>query len=344
MANTTYIGVVRDHSASMTRVVKGAIADYNLTIDGIKDSVLNEGQNARVTVVECGVGSYAKVVLKEHGVPVGRVAPLSSYPTSGNRTPLWDSVKKAIEACRQAAVDNHDDEHEGTAYLLMVITDGQDNTSATTASQMSREIKSLQETGRWTFVFRVPVGYKRALVSLGIPDGNIIEWEQTTKALETSTRATVAAVQSFFKGRSAGVKSSNSFYANAANLTESEVKQNLTDITRGVKTAFVSPRENGVSIKDFCLDKFGDFTPGAALYQLTKAETVQDHKTIVIRELSSGKFYTGPSARQLLGLPRDGNIRVIPANTHGRFDIFVQSTSFNRKLVGGTEVVYVRYI
>jgi hypothetical protein len=41
----------------------------------------------------------------------------------------------------------------------------------------------------------------------------------------------------------------------------------------------------------------------------------------------------------MLGLPRVGDARVRPGD-HGKFDVFVQSTSVNRKLSYGTQVMY----
>lgn len=343
MSATTYVGLVRDHSASMDGLQKGAAADYNLTIAGIRQSVLDEGHPAIISVVECGVGPMGRYRLVEEGVPAGKIQNITSYSTSGSATPLWDSVGAAIQACRDAAKRNGDLDREDTAFLIMVITDGEENRSTQwTAASLSAEIRRLQATDRWTFAFRVPRGSKRVLTGLGIPEGNVIEWEQSEKALSQSTQATVSGVQSYFKGRASGARSSSSFYADVSSLTKTEVKEALTEIKYGIQTAKVRPSEDGMAIRDFCVSRFNDYTPGGALYELTKSEKVQGHKRIAIREASTGKFYTGPAARQLLGLPDSGDIRLVPSHNGGKFDIFVQSTSFNRKLVGGTTVVYLK--
>jgi len=66
---------------------------------------------------------------------------------------------------------------------------------------------------------------------------------------------------------------------------------------------------------------------------------VQDHKQIAIRDKKTGVIYSGVNARQMLGLPYHGTVKVVPGN-HGAYDIFIQSTSVNRKLVKGTQVLY----
>jgi hypothetical protein len=49
--------------------------------------------------------------------------------------------------------------------------------------------------------------------------------------------------------------------------------------------------------------------------------------------------YSGRDARQIVGLP-DMNVRVSPSHNPD-FDIFVQSTSLNRKLIAGTKYLYL---
>ena len=78
---------------------------------------------------------------------------------------------------------------------------------------------------------------------------------------------------------------------------------------------------------------------GSAFYQLTKPERVQGHKAICIREKHSGKVYSGDAARDLLGVPKGGEIKLYPGKV-GNFDVFIQSTSVNRNLLPGTEVLY----
>jgi hypothetical protein len=48
--------------------------------------------------------------------------------------------------------------------------------------------------------------------------------------------------------------------------------------------------------------------------------------------------YMGEDARRMLGLPTSGVAKVRPGN-HSSFDVFVQSTSLNRKLVRGTKLL-----
>jgi hypothetical protein len=93
-------------------------------------------------------------------------------------------------------------------------------------------------------------------------------------------------------------------------------------------------------IRTFVENQSGQvYVKGSAYYKLEKPETVQGYKEIAVRNRKTGKVYSGPNARQVLGLPSH-DIRIAPGD-HGDWDIFVQSTSVNRKLLQGTEVMVV---
>jgi hypothetical protein len=100
----------------------------------------------------------------------------------------------------------------------------------------------------------------------------------------------------------------------------------------------VEAANDGVQIKDFVQAQGIAFTKGCAFYQLSKTETVQDYKQIAVRDKMGGAVYSGIAARDLLGLPHHGECKLAPGQ-HGQYEIFVQSTSVNRKLVKGTNLM-----
>jgi hypothetical protein len=96
--------------------------------------------------------------------------------------------------------------------------------------------------------------------------------------------------------------------------------------------------ENG-PIKQFVLDNGLTFKVGRGFYEFTKTETIQGHKEIILQDKTTGDFFEGEKARELLGLPHGETARIRPASLE-RFVVFVQSTSANRKLIGGTKFLY----
>lgn len=336
MSNITYIGLVRDHSGSMRGLTIAALNDYNLTIDGIRQSVTEENQKAYVSVVECGVGHTATSRLVNANVPIENLPAQKEYIANGSATPLWDSVGMAIEAIE----DNPNKNDLTTAFLVMIITDGHENASKKwSASSISAKIKELQSTDRWTFAFRVPRGSKQVLVRLGIPEGNIMEWEQNDQSFKESSAIQSSSVGSYFSARSRGVTSVDTFYADVGNLSIAKIDNALDELTTKVQRKVVSPHQDGIMIKDFCTEKFGKYAIGSAYYQLTKTEKVQPSKDLIILDRNTSKVYGGPSARSLLGLPQNGEIRLAPGN-FGHYEVYVKSTSINRKLYDGDAVIY----
>jgi hypothetical protein len=332
-----YVGISRDHSGSMHGIALAAGRDYNDNIASIKEGAIEHGIDTIVSVVKCGAGRPARVVREviNSNVQVLEAIADGDYIADGNSTPLFDSVGDLIEQL-QAVPDAADPE---VSFVVMVITDGEENSSQKwSGSSISRKIKELQATDRWTFVFRVPRGGKRSLINYGIPEGNILEWEQTTRGVQAASVATRTAVKDFYAARATGVKSTDKFYADLSKVSLTEVKQALVDVSSQVDVYVVGSNNDGVQIRDFVQAQGVTFTKGCAFYQLNKTEEVQDYKQIAIRDKQKGAVYSGFAARDMLGLPQTGTCKLAPGQ-HGQYEIFIQSTSTNRKLVKNTNVL-----
>lgn len=334
-----YIGISRDHSASMRGIARAAGHDYNDNIAAIKENAQKHNIDTIVSVVQCGAGYPAKVVREVVNSNVNKLKPIAEgkYIADGNSTPLFDSVGDLIEQFESVPDANDPD----VSFVVMIITDGQENSSRKwNGSTLSKKIKQLQATDRWTFVFRVPVGERRSLMQYGIPGGNILEWDQTDHGVEVATKATRSAFDSYYSSRTLGAKSTDKFYADLSDVSLTEVKKALVDISKDVDILKVKTTEDGIQIRDFVTQRTRKpFTKGCAFYQLTKTESVQGYKQIAIRDKLKGSVYSGYAARDMLGLPQSGEVKLAPG-AHGQYDIFIQSTSVNRKLVANTNVLF----
>jgi predicted DNA-binding WGR domain protein len=97
--------------------------------------------------------------------------------------------------------------------------------------------------------------------------------------------------------------------------------------------------DSDVAIKKFVEDNGLSFKKGRGFYEFTKVETVQGYKEIILMDRSSGDFFAGEKARELLGLPIGDTARLRPTDLD-KYAVFVQSTSVNRVLQGGTRFLY----
>lgn len=98
--------------------------------------------------------------------------------------------------------------------------------------------------------------------------------------------------------------------------------------------------DRDMAIQSFVEEQGVTFKRGRGFYELTKSEKVQGTKEIVLMDKLSGDLFTGKRARELLGLPLDDvDVKLSKKNLE-EWVPFIQSTSSNRKLVGGTRLLY----
>ena len=92
-------------------------------------------------------------------------------------------------------------------------------------------------------------------------------------------------------------------------------------------------------IKTFVVENGLTFKTGRGFYEFMKTETIQGKKEIILVDRATGDMFEGEAAREMLGLPNGTTVRIKPNNLE-KYMVFVQSTSVNRKLIGGTRFLY----
>lgn len=260
-------------------------------------------------------------------------------PQYGDGTALIDAIDFALKACASIALVEPE-----TAFLIIVLTDGEENSSVRcTAARLKERLEIADASGKYTLVVNCPAGRGVDFLTrkVGVPAGNIKPWEQTKKGLEELTQATRSSIGSYTQARSAGVTRTQTFYADTVGVDVAQVKSQLDDITAKVKMFEVTEKAP-IVIRPFFQKKMGRYDAGRAFYELIKSEKVQPQKSIVILDESTGKFYSGwNSARLLLGLPAiAAEIRLRPGR-QGKLRVFIQSTSWTRKLKPGQRALHV---
>lgn len=93
------------------------------------------------------------------------------------------------------------------------------------------------------------------------------------------------------------------------------------------------------SIRDFVEVNGLLFQKGRGFYEFTKPELVQEGKEVVLRDKDTGDMFSGDKARAMIGLAPGERAKVKPAYL-SEYDVFIQSTSYNRSLVLGTRFLY----
>lgn len=103
--------------------------------------------------------------------------------------------------------------------------------------------------------------------------------------------------------------------------------------------------DSDCDIRQFVTDRGIEFNPGRGFYELKKYVKVQQHKEIILQDRETGEFFHGSQVREKLGLlPHDPDSHVNESlsskNLDPKYKIFIQSTSYNRKLLAGTDFLY----
>lgn len=98
------------------------------------------------------------------------------------------------------------------------------------------------------------------------------------------------------------------------------------------------------AIKEFVESNGITFKKGRGFYELSKAETVQQYKEVIMMDRETGEMFNGSQVREELGLQPQSEKGGVNERLHKdatkKFRVFVQSTSVNRKLIAGTTFLY----
>jgi hypothetical protein len=94
-------------------------------------------------------------------------------------------------------------------------------------------------------------------------------------------------------------------------------------------------------IRDFVQRNDLCFQPGKGFYEFTKSEEIRPAREVVLVDRKTGDMYSGAKARDMLGVPL-GTMKTLSPRTMKAipYDIFIQSTSYNRKLKADTKFLY----
>lgn len=169
----TYVAFVLDKSGSMNNIKKLAISGFNEHVQ----TLISEGNKAGETFVSLVLFNN-QVEANVFNAPVYALKELTeeSYVPNGN-TAYYDAVKYTLDRLNNET--NFSDPNN--AYLIIIISDGQDNASKTLQKALSERIEHLKETNKWTFVF---IGSNQNLstvqTNLSLDFGNVYKgWDST---------------------------------------------------------------------------------------------------------------------------------------------------------------------
>lgn len=123
-------------------------------------------------------------------------------------------------------------------------------------------------------------------------------------------------------------------------------KDGLSPVSSGrFQTIYVDKEQ---TIQDFVKDQGLEFKPGRGFYELVrhgkKKYKVQQYKEIILMDRETGYFFNGSDVRKILGLSPQiegkGVVESLPPKSLDKYRVFIQSTSYTRKLVPDSNLLY----
>jgi hypothetical protein len=336
-----HIVLVLDASLSMSLVSGQLIKVADNQIAYLAGRSKEMDQETRITVYTFSTGARgnrdANVECLIYDKDVLRVPSISGLYKPSGMTPLIDATMTALDDL--AMTPEKYGEH---SFLIYVLTDGQENASRNRPDTLSHRIAGLPD--HWTVATFVPnqVGVHEAK-RFGFPAANIAIWDATTavgvfEAGEKIRQTT----ENFMVARAHAHKTGTTFRGSRSLFSLNDVSINQIDRNlqhldqRDYRLLDVPVTDR---IDEFVSAYTGrPYKIGQAYYQLSKRETIQPQKQVAIVD-RTGRAYVGTEARRLLGLP-DEHVKVDP-NHNPDYEIFVQSTSVNRKLMPNTRLLLV---
>lgn len=326
-----HIALVLDASGSMN-MHTGAVVRVADTLMGhlaLRSKEMN--REVRVTVytfddtVKCCV----------FDMDVLRLPSIKTLYHIGGRTALIDATVLSQTDLAQTAQMYGDH-----AFLTYVLTDGQENASHKHSVGHLQTLLANQADNWTTGVFVPNSSGVYEAKRFGFPAGNIATWDTTSsQGIEEVGRIIRASADTYMTGRVAGVTGTRTLFSTGQDAVNRDTvaAAKLTPMKTG--TYFLVPVPKDTPIKEFVESAkgAGTFQVGKTFYQLMKSEEIQGNKALAVVEKKTASVFIGDGVRKMIGLS-NATQRVRPS-FNPDYDIFVQSTSVNRKLIAGTRVL-----
>lgn len=340
-----HIALVIDASGSMAGISKEVVEVADNQVESLAKSSRHNDQETRFSVYTFDDNVNCIFYDKD----VYRLPSLKGKYRLGGMTALASATMCAISDLEKTATLYG--EH---SFLLYILTDGEENASSPEDKRaLKRKLASLPDN--WTVILLAPNQQAIAAAKrIGFPADFIEKWDPTAKGVEELGRRLTTATESYMTLRAAGHAAKDLkkvFSLDSSSVSKALQSGDLNILPKGKYRELTVPVDRGlpnekVEISDFVKGYYGlPYQKGDCYYQFVDRgrgkEKIQAGKRVAIRNKRTRDVYVGDIARKMIGLPDHQDVRMLPEEVPD-FDIFVQSTSTNRFIKGGTDLLYIR--
>jgi len=210
-----YVAIVLDRSGSMGTMQQEAIDAFNEQVDKIRE----ESHDMATLVSFVTFGSFVTPEFWNNDPDKLDKLTTDTYRPDGMTSMLDAVAMTVLELKKVPDVDDED-----TSFLLIVISDGQENNSKQYDwHDVAELLQDVQKTNRWTVTYLgANQDLSRLASSLKIAKGNVKSFAGTKAGMKTGSADILKGMSAFYASRRVGKKSLTSFYDGDDNQQDSQ--------------------------------------------------------------------------------------------------------------------------
>lgn len=208
----TRVALVVDRSGSMRSILEAARSGLFEQLNTIKNNA-DKSDETYLTLISFD----NEITTHFDGVNIKKLKEVDINKVIDPRgtTAMNDAVMTAIDLLKKKR------DTSGTAYLIIVISDGWENASKTPTYKLSERIKELEGTGKWTFTYMLSNNdIHKVAKDLNLDMGNVAAFEYTSAGTKDAFATMAMSTGTYFSSRAAGQLRTSNFY----NTSDSENK------------------------------------------------------------------------------------------------------------------------
>ena len=214
----THVMIILDRSGSMEACRDETISGFNEQVQKITGKAKSDGVADSTFVTLALFNSEVEYV--RFADPVSTLGKLTSeYYVPDGTTAMIDAIGMTLSRFDREVKDTED-----TNYLVIVISDGEENDSQEFTYEHAAEmIQKRRKTGRWTFTY---MGANQDLSDLSrrmsIPKSNMAAYTSSRRGTQVSFNRLSESVVGFMDKRSKGTATSDKFFRESEEIRSVE--------------------------------------------------------------------------------------------------------------------------
>lgn len=225
MRKKTKIAIILDRSGSMKGIREQTIKGYNDQIQSLREEASNPDSGETTVSLIIFEGEVMPSYFERSINFLTDMKAEDYNPDKG-----WTAMNDAVGYTIERLLKETDSEDPDTAYLVVIISDGQENKSKKwTSAALAELIQKVQATKRWTFTY---LGANQDLSkvqdTLGLEHSNMARWSSSRGGSAYAMAENSKMTKKYMKARQAGATQVTNLYSDKDEIADFTVQPDTT--------------------------------------------------------------------------------------------------------------------